>query len=404
MEIIADLHIHSRFSRATSNNLTIDALEKYAKIKGLSLLGTGDFQHPLHRKEIDESLKEDDKGILWTKEGFPFIWQTELSFIYTQGGKGRAVHLVVLAPNSQVVDKIVEYLKSKGRIDYDGRPIFGISCREFVKDMKEINDMIEIIPAHCMTPWFGLFGSKKGFDSLEECFGDQTKHIYAVESGISADPQMLWRLGQNFNVVSFSDSHSFWPWRLGREATIFEIPELSYKHIIQAIRFGKGLKATIEAPPEYGKYHWDGHRNCNFSCSPSETRKLKGICPVCKNPLVLGVEYRIEELAKKEEGYVPKNAKKYYTLLPLHELISFYIHSPLSSQKVWKIYNSLIEHFGNEFNVLLRVTKEQLLGKKIDERLIELILKNREGRIKIKPGYDGEYGVPVLDEEQRTLF
>ena len=305
MQIIADLHLHSRHSRATSKNLTIKNLEKWAKVKGLDLLGTGDFQHPIYRKEIDEELTEDDKGILRTKSGFQFIWQTEISLMFTQNGEGRAIHTVILCPNRTTADKITDYLKSKGRIDYDGRPIFGIPFLQLVKDLKLINDKIEIIPAHCMTPWFGLFGSKKGFDSLKDCFQEELKNIYAIESGMSAEPSMIWRLDEKINIVSFSDSHSFWPWRLGREATIFELEELSYDNIISAIRTGIGLTGTIETPPEYGIYHFDGHRNCNFSCSPKETKKLNGICPVCKKPLTIGVEYRIEELAKHEEGFKP---------------------------------------------------------------------------------------------------
>src|SRR3989338_3807809 len=253
----ADLQIHSKYARATSKDISIENLEKYARIKGLDLLGVGDFQHPLRRKEIDEKLREDENGILWTGSGFPFIWQTEVSLMFSAGGKRRAVHLLIFSPNGNVADKITSYLGSKGRLDYDGRPIFGISCRNFVKGLKEIDDKIEIIPAHCMTPWFGLFGSKSGFDSLKECFGSEVGKIYAIESGISADPEMLWRFDEvaegKVNVVSFSDAHSFWPWRLGRECTIFEIPELSYDNVIKSIRTGEGLSSTIETPPSYGK-------------------------------------------------------------------------------------------------------------------------------------------------------
>jgi len=405
MKVIADLHIHSKYARATSKNLSFENLEKYARIKGLGLLGTGDFQHLEHRKEIDAKLKEDDKGILWTDTGFPFIWQTEISFMYTQGEKGRAVHLVIFAPNGKVATKITEYLSSKGRIDYDGRPIFGISCKDFVKDMKAIDDKIEIIPAHCMTSWFGVFGSKKGFDSLKECFEEQSHHIYAIESGMSADPQMLWRFKENVNVVSFSDLHSYWPWRIGREATIFDIDEISYDNIIKAIRTGEGLKATIETPPEYGKYHWDGHRNCDFSCSPEETKKLGGKCPKCEKDMTIGVEYRVKEIAKEDENYKPENYRPFYLILPLHELIAFHTKSNLATQKTWGIYNSMIEGFENEFNILLDISEEEMISKNVDKPLINLILKNREGKLKVKPGYDGEYGVLIVDEEkQKTLF
>ncbi len=399
MRVIADLHTHSRHSRATSKDLNIDNMEKYAKIKGLNLLGTGDFQHPEYRKEINEKLKEDDKGILRTKSGFPFIWQTEISLIYTQNGKGRAVHIVVFAPNKDAADKITNYLKSKGRVDYDGRPIFGISAKEFVKDLKNINDKIEIIPAHCMTPWFGLYGSKKGFDSLKECFEEQAKHIYAVESGMSADPPMLWRFKENVNIVSFSDLHSFWPWRIGRESTIFEIPELTYDNIIKAIRTGNGLAGTIETYPAYGRYHWDGHRNCKFSCSPAETKKLNGICPVCKKPLIIGVEYRVEEIAKEKEDYKPDNAKEFYELVPLHELIAAAKNTKLLAGKsIWSMYNAMIDRFGTEFNILLNVEKAELLERfPKEEKLISLIMLNREGKLRIKPGFDGEYGVIIAD-------
>ncbi len=409
VEVIADLQIHSRFSRATSKNITIDKLEEYGRMKGITLLGTGDFQHPEWRKEIDLKLKEDDKGILRTESGFAFLWQTEISLMFSQGGKRRAVHLLVFSPNKETADKITKYLGSKGRLDYDGRPIFGISCRDLVFDLKNIDDKIEIIPAHCMTPWFGLFGSKSGFDSLQECFQDQTGKVYAVESGMSADPGMLWRFQEiadgKVNVVSFSDAHSFWPWRLGREATVFEIPELSYENIINAIRTGNGLKSTIETPPSYGKYHYDGHRNCNFSSSPEETKKLNGICPMCKKPLTIGVDYRVEELAKNPQGFKAKNAKPYNLLIPLHELISFHLGSPLASNKTWAIYNSMIGNFGSEFNILLSVSREELMSKKFDENLVEMIMLNREGKIHVIPGFDGEYGkITMKKEEQKRLI
>jgi uncharacterized protein (TIGR00375 family) len=404
MKIIADLQIHSKYARATSKDLSLQKLEEYAKIKGLTLLGTGDFQHPLHRKDIDSYCVKEEKGILYSSTGFPFLWQTEISLMFSKGGKRRAVHLLVFVPGRKVADKFTDYLKSKGRIDYDGRPIFGITCEQFVADLKSIDDMIEIIPAHCMTPWFGIFGSDSGFDSLEECFGSQTGKIYAVESGMSADPGMLWRLQEKVNIVSFSDAHSFWSWRLGREATMFDLPELSYECIIKAIRTGQGLTGTIETPAEYGKYHWDGHRNCDFSCSPSETRKLNGICPVCKKPLTIGVEYRIEALAKKEEGYKPKNSRPFYKLLPLQELVAFHLMTSLGSKKSGTTYHKLISAFGNEFYVMLEATKQQLVKADVDEKLIQLILSNREGKLKVKPGFDGVYGVIQNPDKQERLF
>ncbi|MEK6847339.1 MAG: endonuclease Q family protein [Nanoarchaeota archaeon] len=400
MEIISDLHIHSRFARATSKDLTIDNLVKWARVKGLNLIGTGDFQHPKWNAEIKEKLEEDENGILWLKNGdkeISFIWQTEISLMFSQGiKKRRAVHLLVFAPSTFVADKIIDYLASKGRLDYDGRPIFGISCKQFVHDLKEIDDKIEIIPAHSFTPWFGLYGSDSGFDSLAECFEDEVHHIYAIESGMSADPSMIWRLRENINIVSFSDIHSFWPWRFGREATIFEIPELSYENIVHAIRTGVGLKATIETPPEYGKYHWDGHRNCNFSCSPSESSKLNGKCPVCSRGLTIGVENRIDRIAKSPEGFKPVGAKMFYKLLPLHELIALHYAKAMNSKIVWEKYNEMIEIFGNEFNILLKIGKDEILKEGIDLKLVELILLSRDGKLEVKPGFDGEYGQVLM--------
>ena len=406
MEVISDLHIHSKHARATSKNISIENLEKYARIKGLDLLGVGDFQHPLRRKEIDEKLSEDENGILRTVNGFPFLWQTEISLMYSQDEKRRAVHLLVFAPNKEIADQITEFLGSKGRLDYDGRPIFGMTAIEFVEALKKIDDKIEIIPAHCMTPWFGLYGSKSGFNSLKECFQDQTDKIYALESGMSADPAMLWRFEEvasgKASIVSFSDAHSHWPWRIGREATIFEIPELTYDNIIKAIRTGKGIKATIETPPEYGKYHWDGHRLCRFSCSPEKTKELKGICPVCKRSLIIGVDNRVEEIAKYPKEFKSKNSKPFYKLLPLHEIIALVKNIGMQTKESWGIYNSLIKEFENEFNILLKVPKEMLI-KSFDAKFADLILKNREGKIKVKPGFDGEYGVALLGEKQKKL-
>ncbi|MEK6885519.1 MAG: endonuclease Q family protein, partial [Nanoarchaeota archaeon] len=318
--VFADLHIHSRFSRACSKDITIDNLEKWARIKGIGLLGTGDFTHPLWLKELKEKLTERE-GILYSSTGFKFLLTGEISLMYTQG-RGRRVHLVMLLPNFETADKINEYFDGKGRRDYDGRPIFKISCEQFVKDMMNISENIEIIPAHCWTPWFGIFGSSTGFDSLKEAFGEQEKYIHAIETGMSSDPLMNWHLSElnNRAIVSFSDSHSFWPWRMGREATIFEKVE-NYSDVISAIRENK-IVGTIETEPAYGKYHWDGHANCNFSCSPQESKKINNICPVCNKSLTIGVENRVNEIGDQiiEEN---RNRKKYYTLLPLHELIAF---------------------------------------------------------------------------------
>jgi uncharacterized protein (TIGR00375 family) len=775
--VIADLHIHSRFSRACSKSITIENLVKYAKIKGVNLLGTGDFTHPLWLKEIKEKLI--GKNGLYYFGDFPFVLSGEVSLMYTQV-KGRRIHLVVLSPSLEIVDKINSYLDTKGRRDYDGRPIFNIPADEFVKEMIKISTDIEIIPAHCLpgdsmiptkdsikkikdvregdlvlthknrwkkvtevfvrdyfgktfiirpwyfteglettpehpyfairsykcswikglckkncskldecknkrfekyllewvpaselkkgdflayprfnkindinkfdnfeitadfcrllgyflaegylirkeglgfsfnrnekeyvsdvitlmkkvfgkakfklddrkgrdiifysksinaffshfynskihrahtkivksfmlelplnkqielfrgwyrgdkgytisrelmnqmkiiclrlgiipnisvdrvekhnkrgkhfigsrkilsnydlyslgnlsffedkfclleegifkkfktkmsrrhgwidknyiyipirqievrkyrgqvynleveqdnsyssefacvhncwTPWFGIFGSKSGFDSLKEAFKEQFENIHAIETGMSSDPEMNWRISElnDKAIISFSDSHSFWPWRIGREATIFNKIE-SYEDLIKEIR-EKSYKGTIETDPGYGIYHWDGHRDCGFSSPPEKTKELNGICPVCGKPLTIGVENRVEELTNQRTEENP-NRKKYYKLLPLHEIIALAKASTLASKKTWQVYNLLIEKFGNEFNILLNVDKKELARfLPNDTLLVELIMQNREGKIKVKPGYDGVYGEAQLSEMQKKLF
>ena len=397
--MIADLHIHSKYSRGCSININFFNLERFARIKGIDLLGTGDFQHPKWYEEINKNLKEED-GVLWSKNKFPFLWQTEISLIYSDE-KGRRIHYVVLAPNKEVVEQVIEMLGKKGRLDYDGRPIFGITSVEFIELLMEIDEKIEVIPAHCMTPWFAIFGSKSGYDNVEECFKEKSKYVHAIESGMSADPEMLRRVSKwdRLNIVSFSDSHSFYPWRLGREATEFDC-EVKYKDIINAIRTKKGLKRTIETWPEYGKYHFDGHRNCKVCFSPNETKQHKGICPKCGRLLTIGVENRIEELADREKGM----KENYIKLIPLHELIGVvYNIKLLNSKKVDDVYNLFIKEFGNEFNVLLKVSFEDL--KKVDEKVADVVIRCREGKINVKPGYDGEYGrVDLEKKEQKNLM
>src|SRR3989344_3381470 len=356
MEFIGDLHIHGRYAQACSKTTTLEDLERNARIKGLHLLGTGDCQHPLWRKEIDQKLTEGENGILWTKTHFPFIWTTELSLIYTQEGKGRRIHHVVLLPNKEVVNQFTDGLLKKGRIDYDGRPIFGMSSIEFVDFVRSISAEIEIIPAHAWTSWFSIFGSKSGFDSVEECFLDRAKYIHAIETGLSSDVKMNRRISKldKYNLVSFSDPHSSHPSRLGREATIFDLNKLTYKNIINAIRIGEGLKGTIETNP--------------------------------------------------------KNVPHYKEVLPLHELIAAtYGTKSLTSKKVQTIYETLIKNFKNEYDILLKVSEEEF-KKIIHPKLSRIILLNRENKLQIKPGYDGVYGeilldnLKITDKKQKALF
>ena len=401
MKLFADLQIHSRFSRATSSSITLSNLEKYARLKGLNLLGTGDFTHPKWLDELKNELKEDGTGILTSKSGFKFVLQGEISNIYTQDGKVRKIHTLLLAKDFDTVAQINEALSKKGRLDYDGRPIFGFSCIELVEMMRDISEEIEIIPAHAWTPWFGIFGSMSGFDSVEECFKDQAKHIHAIETGLSSDPAMNWRISKldKYTLVSSSDAHSFWPWRLGRECNVFEFEEIfSYSDIINAIRLRKNFLETIEFWPHEGKYHYTGHRACNIVLSPKEALKLKDICPKCRRKLTVGVAERIETLADRPEGFVPENAVPFRNLIPLSEVIAGTIQSDVSSKKVWEEYYKLTNAFGNEFEILFN-TGEKELKKITSEKISINIIKNRHQKIEFKPGYDGVYGVPMFEKE-----
>jgi len=395
MTIIADLHIHGKYSRATSKDLTLPKLEKYAKIKGVSLLGTGDFTHPQWKEHLKESLIRKENEIYYTKTNFPFMLTTEISLVYTQDNKGRRVHNLVLAPSFEVVSQITEWLKTKGRVDYDGRPIFKIPCPEFVESLRSISKDIEVIPAHIWTPWFGLLGSNSGFNSVQEAFHDQTKYIHALETGLSSDPIMNWRLSQldKYSLVSFSDLHSFWPHKIGREATIFDC-KLSYDSIIKSLHTKERLAGTIEVDPAYGKYHIDGHRNCNVALKPDESVKLNNICPKCNKGLTIGVEHRIEELADRPYGFKPADAKTYHTLIPLSEIISAIMGRGIMTKSVVQEYNK-ISKIGHEFKILLHTPREELI-KYTDIKIADAIIRYRNGEVKIEPGYDGVYGKPLF--------
>lgn len=399
MRIFSDLHIHSRFSRATSKELSIENLVKYAKIKGINLLGTGDFTHPLWLKELREELEEDGSGILKSGDGFNFLLSTEVANIYTQDNRHRRIHNVILAKDFETVDQVNDWLSKKGRIDYDGRPIFGFSCVELVENVLGISKECVVIPAHIWTPWFSLFGSKSGFNCVEDCFQDQTKNIFALETGLSSDPGMNWRLSSldKYRLVSFSDLHSFWPWRIGREATVFDLDELAYDKVAAALKTGEGLTETVEVDPSYGKYHHDGHRGCKVSLTPEEAEKLKNTCPVCKKPLTIGVLHRVEELADRERGFVPKGSKPFISLIPLSEIISIALGSPLNSRRVWEEYNKLVNAFGSEFNVLIEAGRDQMKNV-VNEKVVDLVLGVRSKNMKIKAGYDGVYGELLLEE------
>lgn len=405
MRFIADFHIHSYLSRATSKNMRIEELSENGKMKGLDLIGTGDFTHPIWFEHIEEKLAEKetepDSGVFDFK-GMKWMLTAEVSTIYYEDGKSRRVHHVIHAPSFDVVKQINDTLSKHGKLASDGRPILKTPSPDLVEILKEVSNDVFIYPAHAWTSWYGVIGEFSGFNSIEDCYHDQTRHIHAIETGMSSDPKMNWRVESldKFALLSNSDSHSPWVWRIGREANVFELKSPTYKAFHDAIirKDPKRFLYTIEVEPSYGKYHYTGHRGCGVNLSPKEAVKLDNICPVCKRKLTIGVDQRVEKLANHPEGRRPENAIPYKSLLPLYEIISNAVGiSQLYSKKVIEINTMLIEKFGTEFNVLLDASEEELL-KVINEDIVNAIIKTREGKVQYIPGYDGVYGVPVFDE------
>ena len=415
MRVIADLHMHSRYSRATSERMCIKEIARFAKIKGLNLVGTGDFTHPEWLKELRQTLTPEPSTNLYKSTENPessvyFMLSAEVSTLFTFESKPRKVHHVILTPNFDVAAQINDRLSTFGSLNSDGRPALDMSAPHLVEEVMSVSKQNMIFPAHAWTPWFSIFGAFSGFDRVDECYQDMTKHIYALETGLSSDPPMNWRLSMldRFTLVSNSDSHSFWPWRIGREANVFELERLSYDEVLDAIRCKdpKRFQFTIETDPAYGKYHWSGHRACNVSLSPGDAERLGNKCPVCGRKLTKGVEQRVEELADRPAGFKPENAIGFKRLLPLSEIIAavLSVDSP-SVQKVWIVYNLLIAKFGNEYSVLLDIPREAL-GSVVEERFADAIVRAREGRLTVVPGYDGVYGRLVLNGEgsARNVF
>jgi uncharacterized protein (TIGR00375 family) len=395
MEFIADFHLHSKYSRATSQKMDLENLDKWAKIKGILVLGTGDFTHPFWLKEIKEKLEEAEPGLFKLKNSNSktrFILTTEVSCVYFKKGKQRKIHLIIFAPSIEACEKINNHLKLYGDLEADGRPTLSLDAKDLLKIVLNVSEDCLVVCSHAWTPWFGIFGSKSGFDSLEECFEDYSKYIYSIETGLSSNPPMNWRLSalDRIALISCSDAHS--PSHIGREANVFNC-ELSYFEIVKAIKEKDKNKFlyTIEFYPEEGKYHYDGHRNCGVSLSPKETKKYKGICPVCGRPLTIGVLNRIEQLADRPEGFQPENAIPFKSLIPLEEIIADALGQSTGTVEVEKEYKNLIEKFGNEFNVLLNVSRSDLDVVTLPE-IAEGIIRAREGKVFIEPGYDGVYG------------
>lgn len=445
MRVIADLEVHSKYARAVSPSMTLPKISEWAKKKGVGLVGTGDFTHPLWLRELEAGLEEEGEGIYGLRsnvkgqmsppeadqpmaEKVKFLLTSEVSCIYSHRGRGRRVHLLVYLPSFSKVRRFNEELVRRGaNLLSDGRPIIGLTLAQVAEIALSVEPKAIIIPAHVWTPWFGFYGHRGGYDSLEEAFGELTKHIYAIETGLSSDPAMNWRIAEleGRNIVSFGDAHS--PQKLGREATVFELKDLSFEAIRKAIEGKEGGKIayTIEFYPEEGKYHYTGHRKCKVVYSPKEGRKMGLTCPVCGKQLTFGVMSRVESLAsfdvettsetdnygvrwiKDREGKRPS----YVMLVPLLEILSEALSSGAGSQKVLVSYEQLINSFESEFKVLLKTSIEGI--KRVSgEKVAEAIKKVRAGDIVIEPGYDGIFGkVKIWKEEaeetksaQATLF
>lgn len=415
MKFIADFHIHSKYSRATSKAMDLENLDQWAKIKGIKVLGTGDFTHPEWFKNLKEKLEPAEAGLFKLKNSVSptrFLLTVEISCIYSKNNRVRRVHILIFAPSFTAVEKINAHLNWIGNLKADGRPILGLDAKELAKIVLDASSDCLVVPAHAWTPWFAIFGSKSGFDSIEECFDEYAKYIYAIETGLSSDPAMNWRLSalDKITLISNSDSHSLA--KIGREANVFDT-EISYPAIAEAIKTKDPSKFlyTIEFFPEEGKYHYDGHRVCGVSFHPSESKKYNNICPKCGKILTIGVLSRVEELADRPVGYRPENTIPFKSLIPLEEVIAGALGTLTGTKRGQEEYRNLIEKFGNEFKVLLETSLNDLESSTLPE-IAEGVLKVREGKANIEPGYDGVYGkIKIFSEDeqktssqQKTLF
>lgn len=410
MKGIADLHIHSRYSRATSKQGTPEYLDLWARKKGISILGTGDFTHPQWREELKEKLIPAEDGLYCLKEeavleesgeyrnNAPrFVLSGEISSIYKKNGKVRKVHNVILLPGLEDAEKLSKKLETIGNIHSDGRPILGLDSHDLLEIMLELCPQGILIPAHIWTPHFSMFGAFSGFDTVEECFEDLTPYIHAVETGLSSDPLMNWKLSalDRFQLISNSDAHS--PAKLGREANLLDI-DLSYQGLYQAIQEGRGLEGTIEFFPEEGKYHFDGHRKCHLCLSPEESERYGGICPICGKKITIGVDHRVLQLSDRKDGRERKNKKPFEYLVPLPEVIAASTGKTPASKKVQKQYETMLCKLGPEFEILREIPVEEI-RKEAGYMIAEGIRRLRAGQVKRTPGFDGEYGVIRLFEQ-----
>jgi len=381
--------------------MSINEIARFARTKGLNLVGTGDFTHPKWLNEIRQTLvAEIDTGLYRVASNAAasvrFMLTTEVCTIFNFENDVKKVHHVILTPSVETAVQINEALGRYGDLSSDGRPLLNMTAPQLVEEVMATSSENMVFPAHVWTPWFSVFGAFSGFDRIEDCYQDMVKHIHALETGLSSDPPMNWRLSRldRFALVSNSDCHSFWPWRIGREANVFELERMSYREVLDAVCNNDPgrLRFTIETDPAYGKYHWTGHRKCNVSLSPQEAQKFNNICPVCRRKLTKGVEQRVEELADRPADFKPDNRPEFMRLLPLSEIIATVLGagSP-ATQAVWKIYNLLVSKFGDEYTVLIDAPRTGLV-EVVDASIADVILSVRTGSVRVVPGYDGVYG------------
>lgn len=401
MRIVADLHVHSKYARATSSRCDIEGLAYGARVKGIDVVATGDFTHPLYFKEIktklaDDGEQESHKGLFLYNNAY-FILSTEVALFYEINRKQLRIHHVILAPGLEEAEQLNDSLAKFGDLKADGRPMLGLSSAALVDECEKISKDFFIIPAHAWTPWYGIFGSKTGVDSVEEAFGDRADRVRALETGLSSDPQMNWMVSRldEYSLVSNSDAHS--PEKLGREANVFDIDRPDYHSIIDAIVTRKGFVKTYEFYPEEGKYHFDGHRKCGIRWSPWEAIRHKNICPVCRRPVTIGVLHRVVGLADRKVGERPHGAVPFQHIVPLTLLISKALKKPEPSQAVRSEYDKIIRYFGNEFSVF--EADDAVILNAVSPEVAEAILKVKHREVKWLPGYDGVFGELVLDDK-----
>jgi uncharacterized protein (TIGR00375 family) len=400
MSFVADFHIHSKYSRATSRDMDVAHIASWAKLKGISLMGTGDFTHHLWLEELKLKLEPAGKG-LFVHDGIRFILSAEISSIYSKNNRTYRIHNLIFAPSFASVDKINRALGAVGNLASDGRPILGLDASQLAHIVFDIDENCMVVPGHIWTPWFSLFGSNSGFDRVGDCFEKETDKIFALETGLSSDPAMNWRLSalDRFSLISNSDSHS--PSKIGREANVFDC-EMSYDAIRDALRTKdkKKFLYTIEFFPEEGKYHYDGHRLCGVSFSPEESSRSGNRCPKCRKPLTIGVMNRVNQLADRPAGFTPENAIPFKNFIPLDEIIADAKGVSKTAVAVEREYRQILSRLGTEFDVLTKVSQEDL-DRLVAPKIAEGIARVRAGKVRVAPGYDGEYGkISIFSKEE----